>query len=203
MKTIKISPMTTIKRCSLLLFAWLLAVAVSAQKRQELPTKYSKNKSAVITLTNGRQVKSPDTNIFLKDASLLYFQNGEAKQARMDIIACVEFDDRKYINIENQLAYFVDSIKGNSLYCVEVIDMKAYKQGIVNNRTFTHIDLSSERLETYADTFYDAEDFQYPMASLSVSTTATCGLFSTSPVIACSRRPSAIPTSVGATPNAR
>ena len=41
----------------------------------------------------------------------------------MDIIASVDFDDRKFININDQLAYFVDSIKDNRLYCIELIDM--------------------------------------------------------------------------------
>ena len=84
----------------------------------------------------------------------------------MNIVACVEFDDKKYINIENQLAYFVDSIKGNSLYCVELIDLKAWKQNLINNRNFTHIDLSSERLETYADNFVELEDKMFPVVKV-------------------------------------
>lgn len=158
--------MKTNLRFFYMLLALLLTGSIYAQKKQELPTKYTQNKKAVVTLTDGRQVTAPNSNIFMKDASLLYFQGNEAKSANMNIVACVEFDDKKYINIENQLAYFVDSIKGNSLYCVELIDLKAWKQNLINNRNFTHIDLSSERLETYADNFVEHEDKMFPVVKV-------------------------------------
>ena len=158
--------MKTNLRFFYMLLALLLTGSIYAQKKQELPTKYTQNKKAVVTLTDGRQVTAPNSNIFMKDASLLYFQGNEAKSANMNIVACVEFDDKKYINIENQLAYFVDSIKGNSLYCVELIDLKAWKQNLINNRNFTHIDFSSERLETYADNFVELEDKMFPVVKV-------------------------------------
>ena len=89
-------------------------------------TMFKQNKPATITLNDGRTVKSPQSNVFLKNAALLYLQGTEIKEARMDIIARVDFDERKFVNINNKLAYFVDSVKGNSLYCVELIDMDAY-----------------------------------------------------------------------------
>ena len=155
--------MKTTMRFFCMLLALLLAGVAFAQKKQELPTKYEQNKKAIVTLTSGKQVTAPNSNIFMKDASLLYFQGNDAKSANMSIVASVEFDDKKYINIENQLAYFVDSIKGNSLYCVELIDLKAWKQNLINNRNFTHIDFSSERLETYADNFVEHEDRMFPV----------------------------------------
>ena len=56
-----------------MLLALLLAGVAYAQKKQELPTKYTQNKKAVVTLTSGKQVTAPNSNIFMKDASLLYF----------------------------------------------------------------------------------------------------------------------------------
>ncbi len=158
--------MKNYERCLCMLLVVLSAGGVLAQKKQELPTRYAENKKAVVTLTDGRKVTAPNSNIFMKDASLLYFQGNEAKSARMDIISCVEFDDKKYINIDNKLASFVDSVSGNSLYCVELIDMKAWKQNLINNRNFTHIDFSSERLETYADNFVEHEDRMFPVVNV-------------------------------------
>lgn len=158
--------MKTTMRFFCMLLALLMAGVVFAQKKQELPTKYAQNKQALVTLTSGRQIKAPNSNIFMKDASLLYFQGNEAKSANMDLVSCVEFDDKKYINIQNQLAFFVDSVKGNSLYCVELIDLKAWKQNLINNRNFTHIDFSSERLETYADNFVEHEDRMFPVINV-------------------------------------
>jgi len=83
----------------------------------------------------------------------------------MDIIASVEFDDRKYVNIENQLAFFVDSVKGNCLYCVELIDMDAFERALKNNVNYTFIDISTERMESFTNNLNTEDDFVYPLVS--------------------------------------
>ena len=146
-----------------LLVALVMALGVSAQKRTTMLTMFKQNKPATITLKDGRSVKSQHSNVFLKNAALLYLQGTEIKEARMDIIARVDFDERKFININNKLAYFVDSIKGNILYCVELIDMDAYKRNLKNNVNITHIDFSSDHLDTFTNDINGEEDFLLPV----------------------------------------
>jgi hypothetical protein len=145
------------------LIAALMALNFFAQNKTYSVTMYPQNKTAMVTLNDGRTVKAANSNIFMKNAALIYLQGTEIKEARMDIIAKVDFDDRKFVNIENKLAYFVDSIGGNSLYCIELIDMDAYKRNLQNNVNFTHIDLSSERLESNVNNLNTEEDFQLPI----------------------------------------
>ncbi len=148
-----------------IIIAAFLATCLHAQKKTLLATAFQQNKTATVTLNDGRKVKAPNSNIFLKNASLLYFQGGQAKEARMDIIASVEFDDRKYVNIENQLAFFVDSVKGNCLYCVELIDMDAFERALKNNVNYTFIDISTERMESFTNNLNTEDDFVYPLVS--------------------------------------
>lgn len=153
------------KHITCIIIAAFLATCLHAQKKTLLATAFQQNKTATVTLNDGRKVKAPNSNIFLKNASLLYFQGGQAKEARMDIIASVEFDDRKYVNIENQLAFFVDSVKGNCLYCVELIDMDAFERALKNNVNYTFIDISTERMESFTNNLNTEDDFVYPLVS--------------------------------------
>lgn len=145
------------KRWILVLLLMALAGDMLAQKLTTLTTLFPQNKTAMVTLTDGRTIKAPNANIFLKNASLIYFQGSQAKEARMDLVLGVSFDDRSFVNINNRLAYLVDSIKGNSLYCVETIDMEAYEDYLKNNVNFTYIDLSHDHLDT-ATTGLDIND---------------------------------------------
>ena len=139
--------------------------AQEAQRKTLMATMYQQNKTATVTLVDGRKIKAPDSNVFLKNASLLYFQGGQAKEARMDIISTVEFDDRKFVNIENRLAYFVDSINGNSLYCVDLIDMDAFERALKNNVNYTFIDITTERMESFTNNLNTEDDFIFPLSS--------------------------------------
>ena len=145
------------------LLAMMMCMGLCAQKKTLIATMYHKNQTATVTLKSGKTVKAPNANVFLKNASLLYFQGNEVKEARMDIIDRVDFEQRSFINIENQLAYFVDSINGNSLYCVEIIDMDAFERTLKNNVNYTFIDLASDRLDTYTNDLNTEEDFVFPV----------------------------------------
>ena len=139
--------------------------AQEAQRKTLMATIYQQNKTATVILVDGRKIKVPNSNVFLKNASLIYFEGGHAKEARMDIISSVEFDDRKFVNIENRLAYFVDSIKGNSLYCVDLIDMDAFERALKNNVNYTFIDITSERMESFTNNLNTEDDFIFPLSS--------------------------------------
>ncbi len=154
---------TLIQRYVLATLLMVLACGAYGQKKTLLATMYHKNKTATVTLTDGRVIKAPDANVFLKNGALLYFQGNTVKEANMDIILGVEFDDKRFINIENRLAYFVDSIKGNSLYCVEIIDMDAFERNLKNNVNYTFIDLQSDHLDTFTNDLNTEEDYVFPV----------------------------------------
>lgn len=151
------------QRYVLVLLLIFVAVGAFAQKKTLLATMYHKNKTATVTLKDGRVIKAPDANVFLKNGALLYFQGNTVKEANMDIILGVEFDDKRFVNIENRLAYFVDSIKGNALYCVEIIDMDAFERNLKNNVNYTFIDLQSDHLDTFTNDLNTEEDYVFPV----------------------------------------
>ena len=151
-------------RISALLAALLMVTALFAQKKTVLATMFPQNQTATVTLKDGRTLKAPNSNVFLKNASLLYFQASSAKEANMDVIDKVDFKDKHFININNRLAYFVDSIKGNSLYCVEVIDIDAYERNLRNNVNYSFIEFSSsDQLNAYTNDMNTEEDYVYPL----------------------------------------
>ena len=81
------------------LIAALMALNLFAQNKTYSVTMYPQNKTAMVTLNDGRTVKAANSNILMKNAALIYLQGTEIKEARMDIIAKVDFDDRKFVNI--------------------------------------------------------------------------------------------------------
>lgn len=153
-----------------LLLTWMAVLMVMGlhaqdQKKTIVPTMFQKNSTAMVYMKDGRTIKTPNANIFLKDASLLYYQGTKAKQARMDLISRVDIEEKVFINIENRLAYFVDSIKGNSLYCIETIDLDAFDRNLRNNVNYTFIDLNSDHLDSFTNDMNTEEDFVYPVVS--------------------------------------
>lgn len=152
------------KRCIAIMVAMVSVASLFAQKKTDLATMFEHNQTAVVTLNDGRTVKAPNSNVFLKNASLLYFQGNTAKEANMDIISKVDFKDKHFISIDKKLAYFVDSVKGNNLYCVELIDMDAYERNLRNNVNYSHIEFSSsDQLNAYTNDMNTDEDYVYPV----------------------------------------
>ena len=119
----------------LLLSTILLLAALNGVAQQITPalTVYPDFRPATILLTDGSKLKVPLANIFLKNSSLLYMSGELAKEA----------DDRTYIRIDSLLAYQVDSVGRNALYCAKVIDLQSYKQTIANSANITNLDLSN------------------------------------------------------------
>lgn len=151
------------KRVFCILCGAMMAIGLIAQDKTTVPTLFKENKTSVVTLKSGRTVKTPNSNVFLKNGALLYFEGTKAKEARMDIIASVDFGDRKFININDQLAYYVDSVKENRLYCVELIDIDAFERNLKNNVNITNIDFNSELLQTSTNNLNTEDDNIYPI----------------------------------------
>lgn len=125
-------------------------------------TVYKQFKPAIIQLTDGRKLNQPLANVFLKNSSLLYMKGDKAMEANMKNILSVEFDDRTYIKIDTLLAYLVDTVGTNALYCANKIDFVAYRQGMINNQVYTNISLSDQLSSTTIDLSNEG-DLQFPI----------------------------------------
>jgi hypothetical protein len=107
-------------------------------------TVYKEFKPGIIHMANGKDLVNPLLNIFMKQSTLLYMSGNYAKEANMDNVLGVDFDDRKYIKINGELAYLVDSIGANRLYCVTLIDIDAYKSLQKNNVNISNLSLGDQ-----------------------------------------------------------
>ncbi len=124
-----------------LLTIGFLLVAVCTTTFAQLDTKqlalFKQFKPATIHMTNGKTVKSPQANIFLKNGALLFLRGEYTMEANMSTISTVTFDSLNFVNIDNQLALFIDSVGKNRLYCVTLIDLEAFIANLKNNQTIT------------------------------------------------------------------
>jgi len=134
-----------------------------AQERTTMATLYRQFKPAVITLTNGRTINNPLTNVFLKNSSLLYMNNEHTMEANMENIGKVEFQDRLFVNINGQLASIVDTIGSTVLYRIDYLDLEAYNANIKNNRQITSLSIGVDQLGTTSVDLNGEDDFKFPL----------------------------------------
>ncbi len=124
----------------LIAFVWVLAVSCSmiiAQDNTKKLTVFNDFKPAMVYMNNGKVVRTPLANIFLKNASLLFLRGELTMEAFMDPIKTVKIDTLWYVNIDNKLGQLIDSVGNNRLYCVTVIDIDAFKAMMKNNVNIT------------------------------------------------------------------
>ena len=144
------------------ILAFMVAVSTSAQKRTTQATLYKNFKPSIITLNDGRHITQSFTNVFLKNSSLLYLKGEYTMEANMDKIAAVEFDDRYFVAINHQLAYLVDSIASNALYCMELLDKESYERNLRNNVNISSLDLGDQISMSTVD-LNNEEDYKFPV----------------------------------------
>lgn len=133
-----------------------------AQKRTTQATLYRQFVPSTITLKDGRKLKQPLTNVFLKNSSLVYLQGEYTMEANMDNVASVEFKDRKFYNINNQLASLVDSVGKNAVYRVDLFDMVAYQGQIRNNINISNLEIGEMVSSTTVD-LNNEDDYKFPV----------------------------------------
>jgi len=151
------------------LFIIILASVQSlfAQERTTKLTVYPEFKPSIIVLSDGRQITQQFTNIFLKNSSLLYMSASVAKEANMANVRSVQFDDRYYVKIDSLLAYQVDSVGSDGLYCATIIDQVAYVQNIKNNQVMTNIDFHNfDQVSTTSVDLSNEDDYQFPLINI-------------------------------------
>jgi hypothetical protein len=154
-----------IKKTILLTVLAMAGLIATAQQRTTQATLYNEFKPSVITLKNGHVVKQSLTNVFLKNSSLVYLQGEYTMEANMETIAKVEFPERTYININNQLAYLVDSVGENQLYRIDLFDLVAYKQQIRNNINISNMGFENGGITTTTMDLNSEDDYKFPIFS--------------------------------------
>lgn len=151
-----------------ILFIIIFAAAcckLSGQGITSAVTVYKEFKPAMIQLADGRKLKQSLANIFLKNSSLLYKHGSETMEANLANVLSVEFDDRTYVKIDTLLAYRVDTVASNALYCAKVIDIEAYRQSLANNQVITNLSLGDLVSSTTID-LTDESDTKLPIIPL-------------------------------------
>ena len=152
------------KKLCLTVLMLAFALGTFAQKRTTQLTLYKQFKPSTITLSNGRTIKQSLTNVFLKNSSLVYMNGDNAMEANMENIAKVEFDDRTFYNVKNQLAYIVDSVGYNIIYRIDIFDLEAYNQQIRNNVNITAIpSFTGDMISTSSTDLNNEGDYKLPL----------------------------------------
>ena len=156
--------MKTMNRLFVLLL--FLAIAVTegmAQKKTLYATRYKEWRPSIVTFADGHQSRQSLTNVFLKNGALLYLQGEYTMEANMDNIVAVDFPgDRKFVAINKQLAYMVDSVGKNAVYCVELFDQDTYERNLRNNIVISNLDLG-DQISTSTIDLNNEDDYQLPV----------------------------------------
>jgi hypothetical protein len=151
----------------LVLFLLLVTgtVTMTAQTTTTSLTVYQSFQPATIHLVDGKQIKVGFANIFLKNSGLLYMSGQDTKEANLKTLSKVEFKDRTYYRIDSVLAYQVDTVNHQPLYCAQRIDVVAWRGLLINNRQLSNINLGD--MITYsATTLADQQDIHFPLINV-------------------------------------
>ena len=157
---------------------FLLAICTSAYAqipsgRSKTVTLFQDFQPAIIKLKDGKQSVHKQTNIFLKNSTLVYkkMPTGEIMEASMPVVESITMGERNFINVKNQLAEVVATEGNASLVRVRIIDVETMKGEYLNNSTITNLsmldDLSAGRAigESMSSTRMDGveEEEPYPL----------------------------------------
>ena len=148
----------------------MTAFRVAAQEVTPQLTVFPEFRPATAYLADGKKLDIPMANIFLKNSSLLYISGELTKEADTKNLLRVDFKDRTYIRIDSVLAYQIDTVGSKALYCAKVLDLKAYKQLLVNNQNITNLDLNDlmtmNMFQYTTIDVQDAKDIHFPVIPL-------------------------------------
>ena len=148
----------------------MAALRVAAQEVTPQLTAFPEFRPATATMADGKKMDIPMANIFLKNSSLLYISGELTKEANTKNLLRVDFKDRSYIRIDSVLAYQVDTVGTNALFCAKVLDLKAYKQLLINNSNITNLNmndlLSMNMLQYTTVDIGDTQDIHFPVIPL-------------------------------------
>ena len=148
----------------------MAAFKVAAQEVTPQLTAFPEFRPATVYMADGKKMDIPMANIFLKNSSLLYLSGELTKEANTKNLLRVDFKDRSYIRIDSVLAYQVDSVGPNALFCAKVLDIKAYKQTLMNNSNITNLNLNDlltmNMIQYSTIDIQDTKDIHFPVIPL-------------------------------------
>ena len=153
----------------LVLLSMLILVAFKGAAQEVTPqlTVFPEFRPATVYMADGKKLDIPMANIFLKNSSLLYISGELTKEANIKNLLRVDFKDRSYIRIDSVLAYQIDTVGSNALFCAKVLDLKAYQQLIRNNSNITNLDLndlsSMNMFQFTTIDLQDTKDIHFPV----------------------------------------
>ena len=152
------------KRLSLCISLFLLlSLSLTAQKRTTMATLYREFRPSTITLKDGRTLKQSLTNVFLNNSSLLYLKGEYTMEANMENIVAVDFDDRSFVNLNGQLAFLIDSVGKNRLFCIELFDQETYERNLRNNVNISSVTFGGDQLSTSTVDLNNEDDYKLPV----------------------------------------
>ena len=127
---------------------WLLCIPVLLASAQDDNTStvmvYKDFQPAQVKLVDGRTIKVPKANVFLKHSTLVYKSGTSVKEANMKTVQTVDIADRHYVRIDTVLAFLVDTVEANAVYQQQVIDREAYEASFRNERMITDIQFGEQ-----------------------------------------------------------
>lgn len=141
-----------------------ISLAIYAQSSAGFSTTMTVNKDfgpAVITLTSGKTIVHKQSNISMTNGRLLYKKGKLTMQANMDNIKSVDFAGQSYLRVDTALAQVVDSVQGNLLLRVTLIDIEAYRNQMINSSQVTSLDIGT----AVNITTIDPTESQYPVVN--------------------------------------
>ena len=156
----------------LVLLSMLMLVAFKGAAQEVTPqlTVFPEFRPATVYMADGKKLDIPMANIFLKNSSLLYISGELTKEVDTKNLLRVDFKDQSYIRIDSVLAYRVDTVGANALFCAKVLDLKAYKQQIANNSNITNLDLNDlatmNMFQYTTIDINDVKDIHFPVIPL-------------------------------------
>ena len=138
--------------------------------RSKTVTMFNDFQPAIIKFKDGKSSAHKQTNIFLKNSTLVYkkMPKGEIMEASMAVVAGITVGERNFVNVKNQLAEVVATEGKASLVRVRTIDVETMKGEYLNNSTITNSsmldDLSAGRAigESMSTTRIDGADDEEP-----------------------------------------
>ena len=104
------------------LVSLLPCAAMAQSENTSTVMAYPDYRQAQVKLTDGRTIKVPKANVFLKHSTLVYKTGNSVKEANMRTVQAVDFADRHYERIDTVLAFLVDTVEANAVYQQQVID---------------------------------------------------------------------------------
>jgi len=129
---------------TLLLVLFMALSAVAQDENTSMIMAFKDFCPAKVKLVDGRTIKVPKANVFLKHSTLVYKSGTSVKEANMKTIEAVDIEDRHYIRIDTVLAFLVDTVEANAVYQQQVIDREAYEANYRNNRMITGIQFGEQ-----------------------------------------------------------